>query len=197
MSLQTYRLINAWDIQGQFAQNIVHYYFEDSGYNSTFAAADALITQWEAHSKAAWLALIPSAVRLLSVKARRVSAAGGFDAVHVQAGGTVGTRTGALQVAGVGPCIISYQIGNGKKRGRTFLPGVTETDCIEGVLQSGWLSAFNSNVTAFHQDLTLVGGGAPTAKFVIYTPTGHSSVLISGMLPSVTVGTQRRRQLPA
>lgn len=196
MSQQIYSVVVAYNVGGQFAQNVLHYQFDDSGYSSTFAAAEALANAWAAHCLSPLGLMLPVSTAILSVKTRKVTGVGGFEALNLFAAGTHGARTGALEVAAVGPVIITYQALNGKKRGRIFLPGITETDADSGVISPALKTVMNTNMVFLIDNLTLVGGGAPVASAVIYNRTSHSGVLIGGVAFSLTLGTQRRRQLP-
>jgi hypothetical protein len=196
MATNVYSLTIAYNIQGQFAQNILHYQFDDAGFSSTFAAAEALITAWNLANSTALTAMIPAATVLLSAKSRKVSNVGGFDALNLYAAGTTGARSGQLQVAAVGPVLIFYEALNGKRRGKMFLPGIVEGDCRDGTISNALQAIMVANANTLIQNVVLVGGGAPTASAVIYsraTKTGH---LIGNAGHSIKIGTQRRRQIP-
>ena len=193
---QVYQLVQTYDIQGQFAANVIHYRFEDGGFNSTFAAANALIQRFIAVCAPAWKLVIPSAVTLKSVKAKRVSAVGGFEALQLYAGGTVGSRGGTLGVAALSPLVIQFEAANGTRRGKVFLPGVTDGDCEFGQLTAAYRTALVAQVGTMFSVLVLTGGGGPTANPVIYHRLTHQGFTISNFGVSLTVGTQRRRQVP-
>jgi len=196
MATQVYSLVQSYDVGGQFCSNVLHYQFDDSGYNSTYAAAAALLAAWQTTCSSSWIAVLSSDVTFLSLKAKRVSAAGGFEALSLYAGGTVGGRSGTVAVAGVGPVIIAYETANGVRRGKVFLPGVNEGDCFDGQLTAAYRTALIGLVPTMFSNITLAGGGAPLAKYCIYHAKTHQGFLISNVGPSLLLGTQRRRQIP-
>ena len=196
MATRIYSLAIASNVGGQFATNVLHYQFDDGGFASTFAAAKALIDAWDAHATAHLQAIIPGHTTLLSLKSRLVSGVGGFEALNLYPAGTVGSRTGDLEVAGIGPCLIFYQANNGKKRGKMFLPGVTVLDLINGQFSGAYQNAVLTHQSFLVDNLTLTGGGGPTANAVIYTRSTKTGVSIFGIALSPMAATQRRRQLP-
>lgn len=197
MAVNIYSLALNYTNSAQFCQNILHYQFDDAGFNSTFSAADALITAWNAVNTALIKLLLPTATQLKSFKARCVTTPGGFEAIQFLSPGVSGTRTGANAVSGIGPGVLLLPIGQSKVRGRVFLPGFTDNDVIDGEIQAGWSTAFATNAHLFKDALTLVGGGGPTAQPVIYTrkpvKIGH---LIGRVVNTPYPVTQRRRQKP-
>jgi hypothetical protein len=196
MATSVYSLTIAYNVEGQFAQNILHFQFDDAGFTSTFAAAEALITAWNAASSVALTQMLPVGTVLLSAKSRKVSGPGGFDALNLYAAGTHGTRTGPVEVAATGPVLIFYEALNGKRRGKMFLPGITESDCADGVMTAALEAVLATNANTIIQNVTLVGGGAPTASAVIYTRATKTGHLIGNAGYSLKIGTQRRRQIP-
>lgn len=197
MSQQSYALVMSTNIGGQFAANIMHWVFEDSGYNSTFAAASALVSRWIAVAFASFQNITPVGTTFLSIKARRVSAVGGFEFTDTFAPATTGNRSGTLSVAATGPVINLYQSANGTKRGRIFIPGISEDDADLGQIGSSLTTAIQTAIPNLINNMVLVGGGAPTAKLVIYRHQNHSWVDVGSANQSMKIGTQRRRQLPA
>jgi hypothetical protein len=196
MATRVYSLTVAYNAGGQFATTTWHYSFDDAGYASTSAAAIALVNAFVSGKTGALRNVLPGAVALLSVKSRCVDAPGGFEAVTLYAGGIVGNRPGAMQVAGTGPCIIWYPINNNFKRGRTFLPGVSILDCGEGVISAALDTAIITFITALLTPMALVGGGAPTATLTLYSPVPKTHQTIQQGQISSVLGTQRRRQIP-
>jgi hypothetical protein len=196
MATSVYSLTISYNVQGQFASNILHYVFDDGAYNSTFAAGLALIDRWKIVALPALKLMLPTLTVILSIKSKRVSIVGGFEAIEVLPAATHGARAGSLQVAGVGPIVVTYEINNGKRRGKIFLPGITEADVVEGQIVAGARNAMTAQLSTLLSNLTLVGGGAPTAQYCIYHAATHSYVLIANSAISLVVGTQRRRQVP-
>lgn len=196
MASQVYSISLNYNSGGQFAANIFHYQFDDAGFTTTAQAAAALLTAWTTANFANLRAILPTAVTILSSKGRRVTNSGGFEGSDVYSSSNTGTRTGTMKAAGIGPVIIWYGIGNSKLRGRTFVPGVTDTDCMDGILQSGIRTALNTFEGTMLAPIVLSGGGAPTATFGLFSRASSIFTPISQAMTSDMVGQVRRRQLP-
>lgn len=197
MANNIYTLSLNWNIAGQFATTVLHYRFDDAGYTTTAAAGNALIQRWIAVSRAAWLAMIPNATSLLSVKGRKASGVGGFEAATIMPAGVVGTRVGELSASGVNPVLIHYPNIDSRGRGRTFLPGLREGDANGGVYTAGYQAAIAAQLATAFSDLVLAGGGTPTAEFVVKQriPANTAWLPIATQLSDM-IGQQRRRQRP-
>lgn len=198
MADQIYSLTISQNIAGQFAQNIVHFRFDDAGYNSTLEAAEALNLAFDGSRKALLAACLPTSTTILSFKARRVSGGGGFEAIMPQSAGNVGTRAGAVSVAGLSPCVVGYPaLPTNRPRARFFLCGVSDSDIVDGVFTAAFKAAVAGSFGTLFDPLTLAGGGGPVATFVLnFTPVASATV-ISDWLLSDACGQIRRRQIPA
>ncbi len=197
MSQQVYSLTMVSNVGGQFCTSTTHWLFEDSAYSSTQQAALALCNAWLTAHKAHWILCHPADSTLLSVRSRRVSTPGGFEAVVPVTSGGGGSRSGSTSVAGLAPVFILYEINNGARRGRLFLHGVSETDAQDGVMSTGFKTAVNTNMTLCLNNIVLAGGGTPTAVNVIYDRAIKVGFLKEAGRISDLIGTIRRRQLPA
>lgn len=197
MATNIYSLGLNWNIAGQFASTILHYRFDDAGYTTTAAAANALINRWIAVSRAAWLAMIPNVTTLLSVKSRKATGTGGFEAAAVMPAGVIGTRVGEISASGINPVLIHYPNTNIRGRGRTFLPGLREGDANGGVYTAGFQAAIAAQLSTAFSDLVLAGGGTPTAEFVVKArvPANTAWLPIATQMSDM-LGQQRRRQRP-
>lgn len=198
MAENTYRLTISYNTAGQFAQNVLHYRFEDSGFATTVAAATALNNAFSTHCTGPLKDALSEHARILSYKSRRVTSSGGFEAVKLGVPGDIGNRTGDLSASGLAPLIRFICTGVPAKSGRIFLPGVSDDDCDDGYCTPTYFTDLTSLATALDDVLTLTGGGAPTASPVLLS---HSPVLasipISVAVPCSFLATQRRRQRPA
>jgi len=198
MATNIYSVAISYNCAGQFAQNILHYQFDDSGYGSTAGAADALLTAWDTANRTKLKNLLPTATTLVSMRARSVTQPGGFESFFGFPAGQTGARTGAVAASGIGPCIVLVPIGNAKVRGRVFLPGITDSDAVDGEYSTGYLTAYSTNENLFRNSLVLGGGGTPTALPVIFTRKPvkvGTQIAHTGLTPYPA--TQRRRQRPA
>lgn len=197
MSTHVYRLTLTFNVAGQFGQSIFHYKFEDGGYTTSAIAADALIDAWIAANIPNFDNLYPDDVLLLSLKARLVDAPGGFEAFEPLGSPRPGARTGPTSVSGVAPVAIFYPPDTNRKRGRWFIPGISDLDMVSGILTDAYVSAINTKLGDVFDDITLAGGGAPVAQFCIYDRKNKTSFVPVLILLSDRIGTLRRRQVPA
>jgi hypothetical protein len=196
MATHVYSIGVNWNIGGQFATNVLHYQFDDSGFPSTADAARALNLAFSTANQTAFLNAVSVHTTLLSYRARCVNAAGGFEALRGVAGGTVGARAGNLGYAGLAPVILMHPVANGKQRGRIFLPGCSDADCLDGYITAAFNTVMGSLITALLAPITLVGGGAPVAQYCIYNRVTRVGTLADVGLVSPMLGQVRRRQLP-
>ena len=142
--------------------------------------------------------MTPLSVFFLSVKARAIDSAGGFEAVQLLPAATAGLRAGQMQNAAVCPVLIWYPFNNARARGKTFLPGVTDNDLVGGTYANGFKSTVATQAPLLANPIVLGGGGAPTATMVIrQTKPVYSLLPIQYANLSDSVGTLRRRQRPA
>lgn len=197
MPTDTYSLAVNYSCGNQFCSNILHYQFDDSGFTSSAAAALALATAFDTANRTALKNILPTATTLLSYKARNIQSHGGFEGFLAVPPGQTGARTGNLAASGVSPLLILYPTDGGRERGKIFLPGVTDTDMIDGEYQTAFNTALNTNKHIFTDTLTLVGGGGPTATPVIFSRRTDLAHTIAYIVRSMVFGTQRRRQRPA
>jgi len=198
MATNTYRLTISYNAAGQFAQNVLHYNFDDSGYSTTVDAANALITAWDTHCTANLKAALSLHVQILSYKSRLVVAHGGFEAIKLGVAGDIGTRAGDLSASGLAPMIRMITNETPPVSGRMFLPGVSDTDCDDSFLTAGYFTALQNLADKLDDPITLAGGTTPVATPVVlkHTPI-VDSIPITVAVPATYLATQRRRQRPA
>src|SRR5215831_15387223 len=122
MSQNTYRLTISYNSAGQFAQNVLHYRFDDGGFATTIAAAAALNSAFDTHVSAQLKASLSVHTQILSYKSRRVVQHGGFEAVKLGVSTDIGTRTGDLSASGLAPLIRFMVQPPPPISGRIFLP---------------------------------------------------------------------------
>jgi len=198
MSQQTYRLTASYNAAGQFAQNVLHYRFDDGGFATTIAAANALIAAFDTHVTAQLKAALSVHTQILSYKARRVVQHGGFEAVKLGLTTDVGTRTGDLSASGLAPMIRFMVQPPPPISGRMFLPGVSDDDCDNSKVTPTYFTILTGLANLLDDTLTLTGGGAPTAVPVLLTRQPIvDSIPITLAVPASFLATQRRRQRPA
>lgn len=198
MANNTYRLTISYNTAGQFAQNVLHYEFDDSLFADTVAAAAALNNAFNTHCTGALKDALPTAVKILSYKSRRITAAGGFEAVRLGGIGDVGNRAGDVSASGLAPLIRFVTNNVPPKTGRIYLPGVSDLDVTDGHISNTLMTDLTDLANVLDDTLTLTGGGAPVATPVLYqTQPVKDSIPISIAVPVAHLCTQRRRQRPA
>lgn len=198
MATNIYSLVPTYTCGGQFAQNVLHFQFDDSGFADTATAALALINAWNTANIAHLQNLIPTSTTINSLKARSLTTGGGFESVLLLAA-TAGLRTGNLSASAPSPVAVQFPTGNAKPRGRCFLPGVTDTDLVDGEYTTAYRTNFTTHAVLFVNTLTLTGGGSPVATPVIYhrKPAPAVGYPVEYVRLSDTIGQLFRRQRPA
>jgi len=199
MATHTYSLVVSYTAGGQFSQNVLHYQFDDGGYADTQSAALALVNAFDTANTTHLRSMLCNSVSVYGYRARALDVAGGFEAIKLLAGPPAGTRTGTLAVSAVSPVIILYPNANAKQRGRVFLPGISDTDLIQGEFQAAFRTAVTTHAVMFVNTLNLAGGGTPVASPVVYSrkPLPSTSRIVEYARLSNMAGTIRRRQRPA
>lgn len=196
VATHTYQMSINYNAGGQFCSNILHFTFDDGGFTTTAGAARGLIQGWDNANRTRLRNILSSAVTILSYRARAVAVPGGFEGSATISSANTGNRTGTFSASGIGPCSILYPIGNGKQRGRIFWPGVSNTDCVDGVLTAAYKSVLNTSLAGMITTFAAVGGGTPTVQPVIYSRTLNQAITIFAAQTSVRIAQVRRRQLP-
>lgn len=197
MGSHVYQLIPTFNTAGQFAQSVFHYQFDDAGFTTSKAAAQALITAFDTAKRTALRAFLPTDVTLIAYRARAIKTAGGFNAYTPISSTNAGTRSGTQSASALNPVVIHYPLTPSDGRGKWFIPGVSETDIEDGRYTDAFVSAIQGLLGSFFDDLTLVGGGGPTANFGWYSAATNSFIRPTLSSLSVNLGTQRRRMRPA
>jgi hypothetical protein len=198
MPARVYSLTTTYNNAGEFSQTVHKFQFDDSGYTDTASAANALITAYISNKLPHVKNILPTHVQVLSFKSRAIEGGGGFEAVQLATGVVTGVRTGNQQNSAVGPVALWGPANNAKARGKTFWPGVSDTDCVDGIFTSTYEAVFATEMTAFLADMVLAGGAAPTAVFGIYQRKPVISFLPAVYAHLVQIpGTLRKRQRPA
>jgi hypothetical protein len=181
----------------QFVQNVLHYRFDDSGFLTTKSAAAALQAAWDVANRLTWRQILPTDYTIKSYKGSRVDGGGGFEAFSpITAGGTAGTRAGTQSATGLNPVIVVAPfLETAPGRGKIFLPGISETDIEDGKYTEAYKTAVAGALVNLLDDLTLTGGGGPTASYGWIKKNG-TFVAGGKVWLSMNLGTQRRRMRP-
>lgn len=198
MAQNTYSLIISYNCGGQFAQNVTHWQFDDAGYATTKTAAEALQAAWVSAGRNNSLrSILSAAVSIVSLRGACVSTPGGFDAFTPISSSNVGQRGAAMSASGLAPVLVSYPINLSLARGRFFVPGVAELDIEDGIFTTAFRAAVLSALANLFDNLTLAGGGAPTAVFGYFRRPQKVFVALPNTILSENLGTMKRRMRPA
>lgn len=197
MATHIYQMAINYNCANQFASNILHFTFDDGGFTTTAAAARGLIAGWDAANRTRLRNILSDQVAILSYRARAVNVSGGFEGSSTLASSNLGNRTGNMMASGIGPVSVLFPIGNAKQRGRIFWPGVSDSDCFDGVLQPAFKTVLNTSLSGMITPFSTVGGGTVTVQPVIYSRRLLTTFNIFAAQTSLMVGQVRRRQLPA
>jgi hypothetical protein len=197
MANHTYQMSINYNAGGQFASNILHFSFDDAGFASTAQAAQGLCAGFDAACRTALRNLLSSHVTILTYKARAINISGGFEGGLTLTSANTGNRTGNLMAAGIGPVTIVYPTGNGTQRGRIFWPGVSDTDCVDGILSAAYKTVLLTSMGTLITPFAVVGGGTPNASMVIWSRRLLQAFNVAATQTSIALGQVRRRQLPA
>jgi len=196
MATHAYQMAINYNVGGQFATNVLHFTFDDGGFTTTAAAARGMMQGWNTANFTRLRNILPTDVTILSYRGRAINQPGGFEAFVPIAVANTGLRAGIMQASGVGPVSILFPIGNGKQRGRIFWPGITDTDCVDGIITNALKGVLNTSLSGMITPFAATGGGAPTVQPVIFSRSLNASFNIFAAQTSAMVGQMRRRQLP-
>lgn len=197
MATHTYQLIPTFNCAGQFAQSIFHYQFDDAGFTTTKGAAQALINAFDTAQRTRLRGCLPSDTTLIAYRARQINAVGGFNAYTPISSTNAGTRTGTQSASALNPVVIFYPLVPSQGRGKWFIPGISESDIEEGRYTSTYTAAITTILADLFDNLTLTGGGGPTAQFGWYSRGSNAFRIPNNIALSLNLGTQRRRMRPA
>jgi hypothetical protein len=199
MPIEGYECILSGKLAGQFVQSILHVRVDNSSAQPPFNVADHICQEFNTSSQLVenWLGVLPADYFLTSMRVRRVSPTGGPTQIYLAGNlvGTQGTRAGTVDVSSVCPLIIWLTTANPSKTGRTFVPGVSDGDIDEMVLDGTLLSSLD-----VLGDYWVAGGTLPTSTLVwtggIFRRGSNSIDAITNFRVSPIIGQQRRRQQP-
>lgn len=198
MAASTYRLTISYNSAGQFAQNVLHYKFDDGGFATSVAAAAALNDAFALHCGTQLKNALSAHTQVLSYKSRKIEGGGGFEAVKLGAGGDIGARASDMSASGLAPLIRFLTLSVPPKSGRMFLPGISDDDVDTSFVTPAYFTVLEGLANVLDDPINLVGGGSPVATPVLRTVSPvRDSLPINPAVPCSYLATQRRRQRPA
>lgn len=199
MAAETYELVISGTLSGQFVQSIFHVAVNNAGSLSPYVTAEDVMNTLNGAPDfiTAWCNCLPASYTITSLRCRRIGPTGGPTAIMLPAdmSATTGARTGSISSAQVNPVVVWITTPRPEKPGRTFLPGVSESDIDAMVYSSGLVSAIDALIAIVVAPFTLAGS-SDDCEFAIWRRSiGNRDEITYGRL-SPTVGTQRRRLHP-
>lgn len=196
MAQHVFQMVHSFNVGGQMAQSVWHWRFEIGGFTSSVLAAAALASSWVNARFAQLAQLLPADVTILSTKCKAVDMPGGFEAFHAWPPASVGGRGVGMVASGLAPVVIFSCEHAAHCHGRWFIPGIAEGDCLDGFFTDAYKTLVATNIDVLFDDLVLVGGGAPTAVFVLWDRKNKIYEVPVHYQLSDTLGQIRRRQTP-
>lgn len=199
MAAETYELVISGTLAGQFVQTIFHVTTDDGMASGPFLIAKAILAAVGDDDGLieAWCDCLPVSYSVTSARCRRILPTGGPTDILLSDLMTVATgqRSGNISSAQVNPVVIWITTPRPNKPGRTFLPGVSETDIDAMVYASGLINAIGDLISFVTTGFT--AGSSPTqVDFVIFRRSIPNADDITAGRLSPVVGTQRRRLHP-
>jgi hypothetical protein len=199
MGVETYEVILSGTVSGQFVQNILHCNLDNTADTDPFVVANAILTKINGAGQflQKWCDCLPADYLLTSARCRRVTPAGGPTQIFLSANLNYnsGNRSGNAGVSSNAPLIIWLTTLRPAKTGRTFVPGVSESDVSENTLVAGLLTALAAAATVWRDGFTPASPAYPTQGSILRRAL-HGADDITNFRVSPIVGTQRRRQRP-
>jgi len=199
MPQETYESVLSGVLSGQFVQTVNHWNVDNAGAVDPYSMALDLAESLSGASGwiDALMSVCPAGYTATSVRVRRVSAGGGNTAIVLGPAFTdsVGDRTGAIQTFNANPCVVWLTTHLPNRPGKTFIPGLSETDADAGTYASGFVTAIDAFITASIAVFNTLGAGDPYQMAIFRRATGQVSDVTAGRL-SPMIGTQGRRRQP-
>lgn len=197
MAIEVYEVVVSGTLAGQFVQNVIHVATDDGNYGNPFEGAMEVADGLNEVSgfMQMWCFALPEQYSATSMRVRRVLPEGGPTYIRLAnaLSDKDGQRTGNISSAQVNPVLVWITTPRPNRPGRTFLPGVSETDIDAMTYTSGLIGAFNALIGVMTSSITV---GTGTGDFVIYRRNLNTADDITYGRISPLVGTQRRRLKP-
>lgn len=199
MAAESYELVISGTLAGQFVQTVQHVNVNNVGAENPYVKALELLNTLNTTVSyfTQWCDVLPTSYTITSVRCRRILSAGGPTAILLGSslGDSTGDRTGNISATQLNPVIVWITDPRAPKPGKTFLPGISETDIDAMVYTSGWITAVNTWIDTVTTDFVLDDSSDP-ASFSIYRRALAAADSIEHGRISPVVGTQRRRLHP-
>lgn len=194
MATETYELDVDGTLAGMYRSNVLHFKGVGVASGDTLAAAESLVTGWNANLKTLWLATVPQTYALDMLRARRAtpkpSAVGYLSYGPFAEVGTRGSNASAQQTC---PSIFLVPTMGVKSGGRIFWPAVPAGDLDQNAYSAAWRTAVDAAIAAMISGFTTSG---ITWTLAIYSRKLSSTSDIAGHNYSPVIGFQSKRRKP-
>jgi len=199
MATEAYELVISGTLAGQFVQNVFHVNVNNVGSTNPYTEAKDILSTLENTLDfwTFWTNILPGDYKTTSARCRKVISSGGPTAIMLasEMAEATGQRSGSIQAAQVNPVIVWLTTQRPNHPGRTFLPGLSETDCDDMVIVSGLIAAFEAFIDLIVTPFTLDGTSDPSSFGIYRRALAASDDIMAGRV-SPLIGTQRRRLVP-
>jgi len=199
MAAETYELLISGTLAGQFVQSVFHINVNNVGDEHPYEEAGDILNTLSATTNFfnVWTGVLPTIYTITSARCKKILATGGPTNIllGVELSDSVGQRSGHISSAQLNPVLVWITDPRPDKPGRTFLPGISETDIDEMVYTGPWIAAAGNLISNITQPFTLDGSSDP-ANFSVYRRALNAADSIDFGRISPVIGTQRRRLHP-
>lgn len=186
MAFEVWRLAVIGNLLGQEMVNVFHYAKPDG-----IADGDGmdLINTWLTNVAPAYLDACPLAYTLLQLTARKLGTTteATLDTIRP------GVRIGTVNAPQVAPTVTwETPFATRSARGRSFIPGVVDADCLNGLLSNGLQLALDAFTAAIIPDLV---GTIATYLLCVHSRKFNTTRRVTSGIVHEIARTQRRREL--
>lgn len=182
-------------MRGPQAQAIVNrFHFRQASSLVFDTPGEDLVEAWRANVEAFYLSCFQLSTTVYRYEVRGIS-----DPLYGHDADLSPTVTGGQSGDAVPPqaaSIISWRTGvvGRSFRGRTYLPPLSESQQVAGIISATQVSNIEGFFTAL-QSLATIGVTTAAWDFVLWSPTRAAATLITQAIAQQYIGTQRRRRL--
>jgi hypothetical protein len=204
MAVEHYECVFSGTLAGQFVQTVLNVKATIAVPVNAFATALLIAQDIAANGiQSSFAACLPVDYLFTSLRVKKIDGSGGPTAIVLVSDFTdpAGVRAGSISSAQVNPLIIWIGTTTPDKTGRTFIPGVSETDIDDMILVAGLITAYQAFIADWIAGGT-IGGVDDYHGCIVHRTTGapphvfSSGDLIFAGQVSPLIGTQRKRLHP-
>lgn len=181
---------------GQFVQSVFNFGLDSSSAASSYSVAVGIAEALETEGwMISFLNCLPEDYHITSVRCKKITSPGGPTAVKLASfySATNGQRTGQISSAQVAPLVIWIAETESDLVGKTFMPGVSEEDIQDMLLESTLVDAIDLFIAQHIAPMTIT---ANTVHGVVFRRDGAIGDWIQYGRLSPLIGTIRKRLRP-